>query len=124
MGRREAPLSGPASAYLAALNTHLQAVLDHDEEAELASRTLMADLANGMRLPGDGGERGWQRRRVPQLHDGPWLRRRYVDEGRSGAAIAALLGCTPSAVLHALDRHGIPRRRNRRFGRTRLPLPD
>jgi len=48
--------------------------------------------------------------RVPELADGGWLRDRYVARGRSLAAIARELGCTPPAVLAALRRAGIKTR--------------
>jgi hypothetical protein len=48
-----------------------------------------------------------------RLSDAGWLRAR-LDAGRSVAAIAAEVGCTPRAVRYALRRHGIASPRERR----------
>lgn len=50
------------------------------------------------------------RPRHPQRDDCAWLRRRYVQQGRSIDAIAAEVGCHRRAVRAALLRHGIERR--------------
>lgn len=39
-----------------------------------------------------------------------WLRREYVDKGRSTGDIAAEAGATDAAILYWLKKHGIPRR--------------
>lgn len=41
------------------------------------------------------------------LYNPDWLRRVYVDEGRNASQVAALVRCTPGAVLDALRRYGI-----------------
>jgi hypothetical protein len=46
-----------------------------------------------------------------QLHDGSWLRQRYVDVGLSSGRIAADIGCSTGSVLRALEAAGVPRRR-------------
>jgi DNA-binding Lrp family transcriptional regulator len=48
------------------------------------------------------------------------LRRRYVDEGQTLAAIAAQLGCSAATVSTMLRRHGIPAR-NTRFPAIDVP---
>ena len=48
------------------------------------------------------------RSRYPQLADGEWLRRRYVEEHVGPVRIAREVGCTGRAVFCALARHGIP----------------
>jgi hypothetical protein len=57
--------------------------------------------ARGTRVP---------RRRFEILDDKSWLEARYVTEGLSLEAIADQVGCQPSWILNAMDRHGIPRR--------------
>ena len=42
--------------------------------------------------------------------DAEWLRREYVDLGRSAGEIAASAGTTDAAILYWLKKHGIPRR--------------
>lgn len=48
--------------------------------------------------------------RFPMLYDTGWLRLQYVEQGKSIAAIATTIECSPSTVLNALVRAGIPRR--------------
>jgi hypothetical protein len=50
------------------------------------------------------------RKVYPQLLDAEWLRRRYVDDGRSTAQIAAEVGCELTTVLARLRRYGVERR--------------
>jgi hypothetical protein len=42
------------------------------------------------------------------LHNEPWLRNRYLDEGRSATEIARELGCSKQSVLWAVRKFGIP----------------
>ena len=45
---------------------------------------------------------------LPKLTDGGWLKAEYETGGRTTAAIAAELGCSPTTVAEALREHGIP----------------
>jgi hypothetical protein len=47
--------------------------------------------------------------RIAELNDPAWLRREYVNRGRTSAEIATDLGCNYITVLNALKRHSIPR---------------
>lgn len=49
-----------------------------------------------------------QKRFETTLYSSDWLRRVYIEEGRNASEVAALINCTPGAVLDALRRHGIP----------------
>lgn len=60
--------------------------------------------ANGQFLPGTH----W-RPEAPHW-DAAWLRREYVDNGRSTGDIAAEAGVTDAAIFYWLKKHGIPRR--------------
>lgn len=51
---------------------------------------------------------------VPELVDADTLRRLHVDEGKSLAAIAKQVGCSPFDVGRALHRHGIAQRTHHR----------
>jgi transposase len=57
--------------------------------------------------------RGYAERHFPQLDNHSWLRRRYLDEGKSSAAIAAEVGCGSGCVLRALHRAGLQVRAER-----------
>ena len=64
----------------------------------------MARNAKGQFLPGTH----W---REPQaFRDAYWLRREYVDAGRSTGDIARQFGVTDAAIIFWLRKHGIPRR--------------
>lgn len=58
-------------------------------------------------------KRGAVDRRVDELHDEGWLRRRYVDERQGPKAIAEELGCHRGTVIKALHRSRIARHRPR-----------
>jgi hypothetical protein len=49
--------------------------------------------------------------KYPALHDPAWLRRRYVDEGRTGKEITQLVGSSDVVVYRQLSRYGITRPR-------------
>jgi 5-methylcytosine-specific restriction endonuclease McrA len=49
-------------------------------------------------------------RTAQPFRDAAWLRREYVDQGRSTGDIATQFGVTDAAVLFWLRKHGIPRR--------------
>lgn len=60
-------------------------------------------------------------KKITQLHDRNWLKRKYETERLSTVQIAELLGCTPRVVVDGLRRFGIlsrPRCQNagRKFG--------
>ena len=48
--------------------------------------------------------------KFPQLYDEAWLRRKYLDDGLSGGAIAAEIGCSRSRVEQRLHDLAIPLR--------------
>lgn len=60
--------------------------------------------ANGQFLPGTH----W--RQEAQHWSADWLRREYVDNGRSTGEIAKEAGTTDAAIIYWLKKHGIPRR--------------
>lgn len=45
----------------------------------------------------------------PQLNDPDWLRTQYLERGRTGADLAAEVGCPHKTLARALERHGIRR---------------
>ncbi len=61
-------------------------------------------------------ERFWQKyapghyRPKKLYHDADWLRAEYIDKARSVTEIAAQFGVNQSAVIKAMNRHGIERR--------------
>ena len=59
-----------------------------------------------------------------QLKDGDWLREQHHTHGRTTGEIADVVGCTPTAVRSALDRHNIERDKpNELSHRARRVLP-
>lgn len=57
-------------------------------------------------------------KKITQLHDRNWLKRKYEAERLSTVEIAKMLGCQPRAVSDGLVRFGItPRPRNQHKGR-------
>lgn len=54
--------------------------------------------------------------KYPQLQDPSWLREHYVEQKMSDGDIAAIVGCTRSAVDYSLAKFDIPRR-GRYYGR-------
>lgn len=51
--------------------------------------------------------------KYPQLDDRAWLEKSYVEEGMTQAQLAAVIGCSRSAVALAMDRLGIKARPNK-----------
>lgn len=114
---------GTASARLAGLDDATLRRLYVDEEKTLAQIAVAYDCVPGAvrqrllraginRRPPGGGRR-------PVLEDGATaaqLRRLYLEEGRSIAEIARILGCTRDKVGRHLDHYGIPRRPRARPG--------
>lgn len=114
---------GTASARLAGLDDGTLRRLYVDEGKTLAQIAVAYDCVPGAvrqrllraginRRPPGGGRR-------PVLEDGATaaqLRRLYLEEGRSIAEIARILGCTRDKVGRHLDHYGIPRRPRARPG--------
>ena len=61
-------------------------------------------------------------RGFPQLEDAEWLKRHYLTDSASMAAIAAEVGCSVPTVSVALARHGIEARPSGGAQARRLPL--
>lgn len=55
--------------------------------------------------------------KYPELNDEAWLRARYEDEGLTRKQVGELLGCSATAVLTAMRRHGI---KSRSAGRAKI----
>jgi hypothetical protein len=68
--------------------------------------------------------RGGPPRQFPELNDQPWLRHRYLDQGRTQRELAAEIGCSIRAVRKALAKAQIvPRRRASTPGARRRRTP-
>lgn len=88
------------------------------EHFDVTPRTVLNRLARAGVARRPRGRRGHQ----PRLQDRAWLVGEYGVNGRSAADVAREVGCSETAVLEALHRHGIAVR-TRGGGARRAPMP-